>query len=309
MECEKVRDRFSSLLEGDLNHLDEKIVREHLGSCSECQKDFERFEKTVRWLQSVEEAEVPESFLSGIYKKMEDRKRSGLTAEKVRPVWLNYLVQLKLPIQAVAMVAIIFLALYLTKMMPFETPSSKDVEQTKVSEPEVKMEAKLVTKEEEKEKKAEAPTMEARRLKESEKAGVPAAEAGKRAKQSIAKEQVFLAAKHPQEIVLRITDREKALAQLRELVRQSGGEIVREESNIVLASLPTASFAKFEKELAGLDSLKKEDQMVFQREAMEAKGVPLGVKREEAEEKDKELAKPMTDKEKRISIRILLFQE
>ena len=55
MECEKVRDRFSSLLEGELDPLEEKIIREHLASCSECQKEFEGFGKTVNWLHAVEE--------------------------------------------------------------------------------------------------------------------------------------------------------------------------------------------------------------------------------------------------------------
>ena len=309
MECEKVRDRFSSLLEGDLDPLDERVVREHLASCPDCEKDFEKFEKTVRWLQSVEETEVPEGFLSGIYKKMEDRKKTGLMAEKIRPGWLNYLVQLKLPVQAVAMVAIVFLTLYLTKMMPFETPPSKDVEQKKVSQPDVKIGAKLVTKEGEKEKEAATPTVEAPRRKDSEKAEVLPAEVAKRAKQVIPKERAFLAAKPPQEIVLKITNREKALSQIRELVKQSGGEIVKEEGNIVLASLPTASFSQFEKELAGLDSLKKEDRMAPQREAVETKGAPLGIGLEEAEEKDKGTAKPTSDKEKRISLRILLVKE
>src|SRR5512136_1415102 len=120
MECEQVRDRFSSLLEGELNPSEEKAVREHLASCSECQRDFEKFEKTIRWLHSIEEAEVPDGFFSEIHKKMEDQKKIGPMAGKVRPGWFNTLVRLKLPVQAVAMVAIVFLVLYLTKMLPVE---------------------------------------------------------------------------------------------------------------------------------------------------------------------------------------------
>ena len=82
MECEKVRDQFSSLLEGDLNPIEEKIVRDHLVSCAECRKELERFEKTMHWLHSIEEVEVPDGFLSGIYKKMEGRKRKQPNDER-----------------------------------------------------------------------------------------------------------------------------------------------------------------------------------------------------------------------------------
>jgi len=49
--------------------------------------------------------------------------------------------------------------------------------------------------------------------------------------------------------------------------------------------------------------------MAPQREAVETKGAPLGIGLEEAEEKDKGTAKPTSDKEKRISLRILLVKE
>jgi len=120
MECEKVREKFSSLLEKELNPLEEKKLREHLASCQACQKDFEQFEKTVNWLHSVKEEEVPTGFLTEIYQKMEDRKRMG-----PRQAWVHRLVRFKLPAQAVAMVAIVFFVLYLTKMMPLETPHEK----------------------------------------------------------------------------------------------------------------------------------------------------------------------------------------
>ena len=78
MDCEKVRDRFSSLWEKELTPSEEKMVREHLSSCPECQKEFERFEKTMGWLRSVGEVEVPEGFLPELYKKMKGRKRAPL---------------------------------------------------------------------------------------------------------------------------------------------------------------------------------------------------------------------------------------
>jgi len=119
MDCEKARDRFSSLWEKELAPFEEKILGEHLSSCPECRREFEQFEKTMGWLHSVGEAEVPEGFLSELYKKREEKK--GATPfEKPRGTWLHFPLSFKLPAQAAAMVAVVFLVLYLTKMMPME---------------------------------------------------------------------------------------------------------------------------------------------------------------------------------------------
>ena len=131
MECKEVRDRFSSLLEDELDPAEEKIVRDHLASCSECQKDLQQFTKTIRWLHSLEQVEVPDGFLSEIYKEIEERKSKGQLVEENRWQWFRHAFLLKLPVQAVAMVTIVFLVLYLTKMAPFETSRPKDSEYKK----------------------------------------------------------------------------------------------------------------------------------------------------------------------------------
>ncbi len=345
MECQEVRDRFSSLLEGELNSSEEKAVRGHLAQCSECQKDFEKFQKTIRWLHSIEETEVPDGFLSEIHKKMEEQKKMGLTAREARPGWFNTLVQFKLPAQAVAMVAIVFLVLYLTKMMPFETPHPmKEPEEKKALQSEVKEETRIIPEEARKEEgtkrlpsemsqekkidrmvaskveedakstaasipKAEAPAAGTPELKAAQKGKALLSEPGKVAKVGGGERRAYLASKPPQELILRIADREKALSQLHELIKQVGGEIVKEEGNILLASMPSASFPEFKKELTGMASPKKADQMVLQKDTIEGKETPLAAKRREGEEKGQEPPKPMTDQESRIFIRVLLVQE
>ena len=86
MDCEKARDRFSSLWETELTPFEEGVVKEHLSSCPECQREFDQFEKAMRWLHSVGEVEVPDEFLPELYKKMEERKRM-ISAEKPRGGW------------------------------------------------------------------------------------------------------------------------------------------------------------------------------------------------------------------------------
>ncbi len=132
MDCEDVRDRFSVLWEKELTPSEERIARDHLSSCPQCQREFEQFEKTMQWLHSVGEVEVPDEFLTGLYKKVEERKRIA-SAEKSRRRWLDFPLPLKLPAQAVAMVAVVFLVLYLAKMMPMEKYRPKEPEQTSSS--------------------------------------------------------------------------------------------------------------------------------------------------------------------------------
>jgi len=130
MECEKVRDRFSFLWERELTSLEEKDIRQHLSSCPECRGEFEQFEKTMRWLHSVDEVEVPDGFLRELHRKIEERKTKATPAEGPIGRGLKFPISVTLPIQAVAMVAIVFLVLYLSKMMPTEVYHLKEPKQT-----------------------------------------------------------------------------------------------------------------------------------------------------------------------------------
>jgi len=119
MDCETARDRFSSLWERELSPLEEKSLKDHLASCPACGKEFEQFEKTMGWLRSVEEVEVPEGFLSELQKKIESRK-GGLPGAEPGGRGFHIPPSFKLPAQAAAMVVVVFLVLYLTKMVPID---------------------------------------------------------------------------------------------------------------------------------------------------------------------------------------------
>jgi hypothetical protein len=131
LKCEEVRERFSGLWENELSPAEELEVRRHLEGCSECQTEFTRFDKTLRMVHSVEEVDVPEGFLPGIFEKIDDRKGKGLSPEKIRAQGVP--LRWKLPVQAVAMVAIVFLALYFTKMMPDDSLRMKAAREAKPS--------------------------------------------------------------------------------------------------------------------------------------------------------------------------------
>ncbi len=306
MECDKIRDRFSSLLENESDPSEEKAVREHLASCSDCQKDLQQFEKTIRWLHSVKDVEVPDGFLSEINKKMEERKRK-----------VHFLsISLKLPVQAVAMVTIVFLVLYLTKTMPLEKLQLKGAEHTRpfISGPlseEKKTDQLPAKREVEKERVAAKPS-----LKEIEKSKIPASEAipapsekEKREAASIVKEKTSSAAKPPREIVLRTFDREKALNQIQILLQQFEGKMITTGGDVFLASLPAATFSEFEKELLGLSSSGRKDKIVQEKDMAENYTVPAGAKRIDGEGKAKMPSKFAAEQEDHIVVRVLLLQE
>lgn len=357
MDCEKVRDQFSSLWEGELTLPEERVLREHLSSCSECQREFERFEKTMQWLGSVGEVEVPEGFLAQLRKKMEKREKAPL-GEKTRGKWLSFPLSFKLPVQAVAMVAIVFLVLYLTKMMPGEFYRLKDARQTRSPlSMERKPEQGLTQKEMEKDQGilettpekprpkdgdlAEAPIPREEKLegaysppvkaeakkevtpppqaeitayqqiesKESAGAKAPSPGVGKIEKGLVAKEKSVMASKLPQEITLKISDREKVIPQIYELIKQFGGEMVAAEGNVFLASLPTTSFSEFEKELSGLSASPKADKGVVKKPVAESLRAAPSLKREGVDEKRKMPTKLEADQEGRTFVRILLVPE
>jgi len=285
MECKEVCNRFSSLLEGDLTPSEEERIKEHLVFCQGCQKEWEQFNKMMGWLHAVEEEEVPEGFLSEIEKIRKERSREGA------PRWSRILRSVKIPIQAAAMVMIVFLALYLTKMAPFEmlqkktgerpditesgrekeTPILKEEEGSKMVSPPLALyrkdsaskdkpsahEEKVSAQEstvqkmkEEDQRPAHKGEVTMARPKELAKAETPRLEEKKRESISFGPVQMPLAKSKVREKGLRVTDRERAIAQILELAKQVGGEAIQEERGTLLASLPISSLAEFEKELA-----------------------------------------------------------
>lgn len=383
MNCEEARDRFSSLWEKELAPFEEKILKEHLSSCPECRREFGQFEKTMGWLHSVGEIEVPPGFLQDLSKKREEKK-GAILFEKSKGRGFQFPLSLKLPAQAVAMVAIVFLVLYLTKMMPMERGFLKETKQTssplsvqekpergltppaapgpisegegekRRSESTVGEPAPSVRRshrpeqsrgtgpgvegltQKEGETKALETSEETPYAKDSEqakssvpipppKAGImayqpteskgegreraPSPEPGKMKGELAVREKSLAASKPPQEIILKISDRRNVIPRLQELVKHFGGEVVATEGDSLVASLPTASFSKFEKELEGFSSSGKADRLLAKKQAAGSLRLEGGTKKEEGDEKNKGSASPAADTESRTIVRILLVEE
>lgn len=351
MDCDKARECFSSLWEEEL--IEEKEIREHLSSCPDCRRELEKFEKTMQWLHSVEEVEVPDGFLPELHEKMEKKRNKSIAEETSTGRWFNLPISVKLPIQAIAMVAIVFLVLYLSKSMPTgiynvkkseqtsslpastersdkvlgqkmadedqsfskigaEAQHPKDIGQTETpapakestdaspaSPPQMKADEK---KEEIPSSKNEIISQNASDIKEQENAKSQPVRPEGAVKGGVGLEKSVVALKPSQEIVLRISDREKVASQIQELVKQFGGELVATEGNLFVASLPTGSLSEFEKEVAGLGSFPKEDKLFREKQATGSMRAAPAAKRKEAPGRT-------FDTEGRTTVRILIIQE
>jgi len=359
--CEEVRNRFSALWEKALNPPEEAEARRHLEGCPDCREGFARFDRTLRMLHSVEDAEVPEGFLSGIYQKIEERKDGGLTAEKIPK---EGYARWKVPAQAAAMIAIILVAVYLTRIIPGQSPRMKAVEEPKPSPPAVKEEkwdrlqardelekaekevivhlakepgaAKAEEKQETIPSEASGPKPELaappalqkmkpdagledgtaeeriaeRKGNEGSGAPRPANPETKRSEQSPAARGGISPGPVPSEkFVVRSSDREKSLSDLRQLVKKFGGEILTAEPNAFLVSLPRSSLAEFGKELEGIGPPSEPHQAVSSSIREKDASIEKGSKRELSQKKYKEIKPLDALKEGRAVVRIVLSEE
>jgi len=300
MECEKIRERFSAFLEGDLDPLGEKVLREHLQSCAACRSDFEAFKKTINWVHATGEMEAPEGFLAEIYQKMKERKRKGH-----KPLWRHRLMQLKLPAQAVAMVAIVFVVLYVTKMIPVETHREREVESGRTPPSAATADSHGVQKEPKTNDQRIALRSKVPRTTErmAEKTPIPN---GK----GVQKEaRPSLDAAPLEEIILRVSDREKTTAHLQSLVQQFEGEIVKADESGFLASLPTHSYLSFKQRLEVIVASKKAEPSAPPAKSESAFRVSSKAKDEVSAVETKERGRKMADQGSRVTVRIVLVKE
>jgi hypothetical protein len=90
-----------------------------------------------------------------------------------------------------------------------------------------------------------------------------------------------LAKKTAREITLKISDRERAISQVQELAKQLGGEVVRENGDVFVASLPASTYAEFEKELAQVGFPPAAPKATVQKEMKDDLKLAAGVKSKE----------------------------
>lgn len=151
MDCKEVRNLFSEYLENE-SFAQREIVREHLRICKNCACEFEEFKKAVSAVAGLEKLKAPQDLLEGVHRKLKPKPQ-------VNEIWkrLFYPLHIKLPLEAVAVAATVFLILTIYNQSAFK-PEPQQV--TLKSEAEKSPVAMLAEEKGEKRELAKVPVIE-----------------------------------------------------------------------------------------------------------------------------------------------------
>jgi hypothetical protein len=108
-DCKHIQEMFPAFLEGVVSPEEKRLIHEHLATCQRCSTALEHLRKTQKLVQNLEEVETPPWFAQKIMARVREEAE-----QKKRGVFgtLFYPLHVKVPIQALASVLIVVLALY-----------------------------------------------------------------------------------------------------------------------------------------------------------------------------------------------------
>ncbi len=108
MECQGIREKLSIYLEGSVTPEEKQWIEKHLDSCDSCRDAFKDLQKTRNLLGNLEEVEPPAWMTRKIMARVAQQ------AERRRGIFqrLFYPLHIKIPIEALAMVFIAVIAVY-----------------------------------------------------------------------------------------------------------------------------------------------------------------------------------------------------
>jgi outer membrane biosynthesis protein TonB len=116
-ECGDMEDRFTAYLDGYLETAERRIVEEHLSTCPDCLHKLEELKRTRAMLADLDEIDPPpdltEKILSRIHE--EEGRKAGLFRRLFFPL------HIKIPVQALATVFVVVLAVYVFRSTLHET--------------------------------------------------------------------------------------------------------------------------------------------------------------------------------------------
>jgi hypothetical protein len=121
MDCNGIRERLSAYLEDAVPREERVLIEEHLKSCAECSADLADLNKTIEHLKGLEEVEPPAWMTQKIMAELreEARTKKGILRR------LFYPLHIKLPLEAVAAVLVVGIALYIYRDIRPETRFAK----------------------------------------------------------------------------------------------------------------------------------------------------------------------------------------
>lgn len=121
MECRNIQERLSGYVDDILSPQEKVTVVEHLKSCGECAKALADLKKTVERVKNLEEIEPPPWLTQKVMAKVraEAQPRKGLFERLFYPLYI------KLPVGAIATIAIALTTLYVFRTIKPEIKLAK----------------------------------------------------------------------------------------------------------------------------------------------------------------------------------------
>jgi hypothetical protein len=109
MECSSIREKLSAYLEDAVSREERVLIEEHLKSCLACSADLADLKKTIEHIRGLEEVEPPAWMAQKIMAELREgeRPKQGILR------WLFYPPHVKLPLEALAAILVVGIALYI----------------------------------------------------------------------------------------------------------------------------------------------------------------------------------------------------
>ena len=121
MECNDIQEKLSDYMEAVLSAEDKVLIDEHLKGCQKCREALADLKMTMEHIQSLDEVQPP----AWLTQRVMARIREEAEAKKGILHRLFYPPHIKLPIEAVAVIAIALVSVYIFKAMQPEMQLAK----------------------------------------------------------------------------------------------------------------------------------------------------------------------------------------
>jgi hypothetical protein len=121
VECKNIQEKLSAYIEEIISSEEKGLIDKHLESCQRCKEYLINLRKTIEYVHNLEEVEPPSWLTQKIMAKVraEVKPKKGIIQKLFYPLYI------KLPIEAVATVAIAIAAMYIFKTIQPEIKLAK----------------------------------------------------------------------------------------------------------------------------------------------------------------------------------------
>jgi hypothetical protein len=121
MDCEPITEYFGLVYDGEADALVEKLVKDHLRSCSACREDYKWYGATIQGMANLEQIAPPNDFLIQLNARI-DKNSSPLKSiiSQIKNL-LNSIPTAPVPVGAASLAFVTIMAIYVYNYTPVET--------------------------------------------------------------------------------------------------------------------------------------------------------------------------------------------